>query len=73
MKKADFFMQVITELTLEAGDADTNCAVAGALLGGRLGMKGLPSEWLTGLRNREFLMKISEELLEVVMKQIQTV
>lgn len=73
MTNGDFFMQVITQLVLEAGDADTNGAVAGALLGCRLGLKGLPSAWLDGLRNKEFLMKISEELLELVMKQLESV
>lgn len=70
MGKGEFFMRVITELTLEAGDADTNCAVAGALLGARLGFKELPRVWLSGLRNREFLTDICDELLELVMKQL---
>lgn len=70
MKSEDFFMKVITELTLEAGDADTNAAVAGALLGCRFGYDGLPSVWLNGLRHRQFLMLICDELLELVMKQV---
>lgn len=72
MDSGDFFVQVITELTLEAGDADTNSAVAGALLGSRLGLKGLPSVWLMGLRNREFLTKICDELVELIMKQLDS-
>lgn len=72
MKKGDFFMQIITELTLEAGDADTNAAVAGALLGGRLGFKGLPRVWLDGLRNREFLFTVCGELLELVVEQLES-
>lgn len=70
MENGDFFMRIITELTLEAGDADTNAAVAGALLGSRLGFKGLPSMWLMGLRNHQFLINICDELLELVMKQL---
>lgn len=70
MKNGDFFMHVITELTLEAGDADTNGAVAGALLGSRLGFKGLPSLWLNGLRNQDFLIKMCDELLELVMSEL---
>ncbi|XP_037047819.1 uncharacterized protein LOC119082395 [Bradysia coprophila] len=70
MKSGDFFIRIITDLTLEAGDADTNAAVAGALLGCRLGFKGLPSQWLNGLRHRKFLMEICDELLELVMKQL---
>jgi ADP-ribosylglycohydrolase len=33
----------------EGGDADTNAAVAGALLGARFGCTGIPQEWLDGL------------------------
>lgn len=72
MNDGEFFMRVITELTLEAGDADTNAAVAGALLGSRLGYKGLPSVWLMELRNREFLIKICDELVELVVKQLDS-
>ncbi|KAG4066668.1 hypothetical protein HA402_007304 [Bradysia odoriphaga] len=70
MESGDFFMKIITDLTLEAGDADTNAAVAGALLGCRLGFKGLPRVWLNGLKHRKFLMEICDELLELVMKQL---
>jgi len=63
---AEFFRMIITELTLEAGDADTNCAVAGALLGCRLGKSGLPSDWLEGLRHANFLETICEELCSLV-------
>lgn len=35
------------------GDTDTNAAVAGALLGARDGVGGLPGDWLDRLRERE--------------------
>lgn len=35
------------------GDADTNAAVAGALLGARDGLGGLPATWLSRLEDRE--------------------
>jgi len=38
------------------GDADTNGAVAGALLGSRLGVGGIPPEWLRDLRGKEGLL-----------------
>jgi len=43
------------ELVLEAGDADTNGAVAGALLGARVGYSKLPKDWLDGLVEKEWL------------------
>ena len=40
---------------LEAGDADTNAVVAGALLGCKLGYEKLPKEWLNDLLEKEWL------------------
>jgi len=40
------------------GDADTNGAVAGALLGARFGVGGIPSEWLRGERGRDDLLRL---------------
>lgn len=40
------------------GDADTNGAVAGALLGARFGVGGIPSEWLRDVRGREDLLHL---------------
>lgn len=40
------------------GDADTNGTVAGALLGARLGVGGIPSEWLRGVKGREDLLRL---------------
>ncbi|KAK3739518.1 hypothetical protein QZH41_016189, partial [Actinostola sp. cb2023] len=49
------FRHGLTELIMEAGDADTNGAVAGALLGCKLGVEKLPDSWLTGLLHKEWL------------------
>ncbi|CAG8454040.1 10939_t:CDS:2 [Diversispora eburnea] len=49
------FKKIITELALEAGDADTNATVAGALLGTRIGYNKLPKEWVEGLKYKTFL------------------
>ena len=38
------------------GDADTNGAVAGALLGARFGAGGIPSWWLSDLKDRDELL-----------------
>ena len=40
------------------GDADTNGAVAGALLGARFGAGDIPSEWLHNVRGREDLLHL---------------
>ena len=42
-------------LILQGGDADTNGAVAGALLGCKLGSSALPPTWLKGLKHKGWL------------------
>lgn len=64
--RREVFKTVMTELTLEAGDADTNAAVAGALLGARLGLEGLPKEWVDGLRHREYIEELVNGLLSML-------
>lgn len=44
------------------GDADTNAAVAGALLGARDGLGGLPQHWLDRLVDREAIASEAEAL-----------
>ncbi len=44
------------------GDTDTNAAVAGALLGARDGVAGLPSVWLGRLRDRDAIESEAREL-----------
>lgn len=40
------FRDAIAAIVMEAGDADSNATVAGALLGARFGLSALPQEWL---------------------------
>ncbi|KDQ20018.1 hypothetical protein BOTBODRAFT_125553 [Botryobasidium botryosum FD-172 SS1] len=54
--KALAYEKIITDLTMQGGDGDTNCAVAGSLLGAALGMSHLPRHWLVSLSNSEWLM-----------------
>jgi ADP-ribosyl-[dinitrogen reductase] hydrolase len=45
------------------GDTDTNAAVAGALLGARDGVRGLPSGWLDRLRGADVIRAEAEALV----------
>jgi ADP-ribosyl-[dinitrogen reductase] hydrolase len=45
------------------GDADTNSAVAGALLGARDGASGLPTGWLARLQDRDAIRAEAEALI----------
>ncbi|XP_034039930.1 ADP-ribosylarginine hydrolase Tri1-like [Thalassophryne amazonica] len=49
------FRDALTATTMEAGDADSNGAVAGALLGCKLGFQQLPKSWVSNLKHREWL------------------
>ena len=49
----------------KAGDADSNGAVAGALLGCKIGASALPSSWLEGLVHKKWLDKRIDRLVLV--------
>ncbi|KAF2658161.1 ADP-ribosylglycohydrolase [Lophiostoma macrostomum CBS 122681] len=55
-KVGEVFERLITDLILQGGDADTNAAVAGALLGSLVGYARLPAHWSDGLAHKEWLM-----------------
>jgi len=50
------FERVITELTMAGGDADTNAAVAGSLLGTLIGYSNLTTGWVQDLKHRDWLL-----------------
>lgn len=60
--KAKVFEELMVKLIMEGGDADTNGAAAGALLGAYLGYANLPSHWKLGLAHNEWLMAKTERL-----------
>ena len=60
--KAQLFEKLIVQLIMEGGDADTNGAAAGALLGAYLGYANLPSHWKLGLAHNDWLMAKTERL-----------
>ncbi|KAJ3174631.1 hypothetical protein HDU87_007003 [Geranomyces variabilis] len=66
------FRDAITAVVREGGDADTNAAVCGALVGCRVGYKELPKEWLAGLRNKAWLEERVDALIEVVIERLKT-
>lgn len=50
------FERVLTELTMAGGDADTNGAVAGSLLGSLLGYSNLTTSWVEDLKYCDWLL-----------------
>lgn len=47
-------------------DADTNAAVAGALLGARIGYNKLPKEWIEGIKYKKFLNERINRLWKII-------
>ncbi|CAE6373777.1 unnamed protein product [Rhizoctonia solani] len=55
--RSGIFERCITEITMQAGDADTNATVAGSLLGAYLTDTGLPGHWVQHLRDGAWLVQ----------------
>lgn len=73
LKNAHFFQEGILQIIHEGGDADTNGAVAGALLGAKFGFSNIPSEWVNDLYAKQELdTKIAEffEIMKSVEKNV---
>ncbi|KAI9238733.1 MAG: ADP-ribosylglycohydrolase-domain-containing protein [Podila humilis] len=62
------FRGVMEQLTLEAGDADTNGAVVGSLLGARFGLKnGIPHNWWSSLKHLEWMDTVIDQFTDRIM------
>jgi ADP-ribosylglycohydrolase len=59
---APSYQQGITSVILEGGDADTNAAVAGAILGAKFGLSAIPRHWTDNLTWHRYLNRVSYEL-----------
>lgn len=55
LSHSTIFENIITELTYEAGDADTNACAAGALVGCWLGYESLPAHWRDGMMHLNWM------------------
>ena len=62
----DVFENIITDLIMCGGDADTNACVAGALLGCLVGYSCLPPTWANGIAHKEWLCKKTERFGRMV-------
>nr|WP_276720818.1 ADP-ribosylglycohydrolase family protein [Prevotella pallens] len=49
----------------EAGDADTNVAVACVVLGAKFGYNTIPQKYIDGLRKREYLARVADDLIAI--------
>lgn len=66
VKRDEVFEELITDLTMRAGDADTNACFAGAVLGAYLGYSVLPGHWKRGLKHGDWLLSKAEGVCKVL-------
>lgn len=63
LQQSDDFETVLVAVVNTGGDTDTNGAVAGAIMGSRVGLTGIPKRWLANIRERERLLDLADRLL----------
>ena len=63
LKHAGDFDTGLLPVINEGGDADSNGAVVGALLGARYGFRGIPARLMEGLTQKKYLTRVCNELL----------
>ena len=66
VKNAKDFLKLMTELVREAGDADTNGAVCGAVIGCKIGYSNLPHDWLQKMPHIKWLDAKVEHFLNCI-------
>ncbi|XP_071083956.1 uncharacterized protein [Haliotis cracherodii] len=67
LKQKDFRKALQTNV-MEGGDADTNGAVAGALLACKLGMSALPVSWVSKLIHKDWLDEKIKKFLKILVR-----
>ncbi|GFO06438.1 adpribosylglycohydrolase superfamily protein [Plakobranchus ocellatus] len=59
------FKKALIKIIMAGGDADTNGAVAGALLACKLGISAIPQPWIDGLVHKDWLMGYVNKFLRL--------
>ncbi len=65
MRQPDDFETALVRVVNAGGDTDTNGAVVGAVLGGRVGLSGIPPRWLDNIPEKDLLIGLADRLFEV--------
>ena len=66
LMNAKNFKDGLIKIVNQGGDADTNGAVAGALLGANFGFRDIPKEYVDGLEGKNRLMKKFDALIKIM-------
>jgi ADP-ribosylglycohydrolase len=70
LNHAQSYEDGILQIIHEGGDADTNAAVAGALLGARFGYNNIPQQWVKELVYEQQLNNRVEKVIAQTQKKI---
>ena len=63
---SETFESGLLSVVNEGGDADTNAAVACAVLGAKFGFQSIPSKYVSGLQPAEYLEYVTNKILKMV-------
>ncbi|MEJ2315011.1 MAG: ADP-ribosylglycohydrolase family protein [Nitrospirota bacterium] len=69
LKEGRNYLKCIWYCISLGGDTDTICAMAGALSGAKVGLKGLPQEMLERLEDRDRILSLAEELFRAAARK----
>lgn len=64
LRQEQDFETVLVEVVNMAGDTDTNGAVAGAVMGPRVGLSGIPPRWRESIRDESRLIELADRLFD---------
>lgn len=70
LNQAESFEDGILKIIHEGGDADTNAAVAGALLGAKFGYETIPQAWIDGLVHYQSLKERVDRFADLAYRQM---
>lgn len=65
----DNFETALIETVNSGGDADSDGAMVGAILGANLGIDAIPAWWLDGLYKIDEIIEVADDLLDVSLEQ----
>ncbi len=64
LRYPDDFRSGVLEAVNAGGDADTNASMVGAMIGVRVGIAGIPKEWIDGLRAKSKVLRVADRFAE---------
>jgi ADP-ribosylglycohydrolase len=64
---SNVFETSVLEAVNGGGDADTNAAMVGAIVGAEVGIDGIPKRWIDGLDKRDMIIRTADELLDAAL------